>query len=95
MAGGKLVVMAWFKDTAADLRWHRHLMHQRFLALYSAPSSEPPANVPADAPVMVIASITMFKESTIPNSPMRITSNSIDLYTPPSGGAYNNESLSP
>ena len=95
MAGGKLIVMAWFKDKAAVLRWHQHPMHQRFLALSSAPSSEPLAKVPADVPVMVIASITMSKESKIPNSPIPIASISIELYTPLSGGAYINERLSP
>lgn len=95
MAGGKLIVMAWFKDKAAVLRWHQHPMHQRFLALSPAPSTEPLAKVPADVPVMVIASITMSRESKIPNSPMPIASISIELYTPLSGGAYINERLSP
>lgn len=95
MAGGKLVVMAWFKDKAAVLRWHQHPMHQRFLALSTTPSPEPLAKVPADVPVMVIASIAMSRESKIPNSPLPIASISIELYTPLSGGAYINERLSP
>lgn len=97
LQSGKLAIIAWFKDVEAAKKWYYSETHARFM---NAAGSDPEAREPMqhitdpNTPVMVMATITMGGEKTIPG-PMPISQISIEMYTPLPGGAAINGRLAP
>lgn len=75
LQSGKLAIIAWFKDVAAAKKWYYSETHARFM---NAAGSDPEAREPMrhitdpNTPVMVMATITLGGEKTIPG-PMPIS----------------------
>jgi hypothetical protein len=95
---GTSTIIAWFEDKAAVKRWYYSTTHKRMMQMVG---SDPDVMVPmehvedADAPVMVMASITPSRgESVIPGQ-MPVSQISIELYRPLDAGASVNGRLMP
>ena len=95
-ASGRNVIIGWFEDKAAAMRWYEHPMHRRMMAGMSPDRQEPPmAHVPEGIPLMIMATITPSDRPQIEGFPAPISQVSIDLFTPVPGGASINGRLSP
>jgi hypothetical protein len=95
---GKNTIVAWFENKEAAVRWYNSPVHRRMLmGTGGVPiDREPLAHVTdPDAPIMVMASISMGGKPAIPNSPMPFSQISIELYAPLPGGASINGRLAP
>ncbi len=95
-ASGRSVIIGWFEDKAAAMRWYEHPMHRRMMAGMDTGREEPPmAHVPEGIPLMVMATITPSDRPRIEGFPAPISQVSIELFTPVPGGAQINGRLSP
>lgn len=97
LQSGKIAIIAWFENVAAAKRWYYSETHARVMNMAG---SDPEAREPMqhvkdpDAPVMVIAAITMGGRAVVPGG-MPISQISIEMYTPLPGGASVNGRLAP
>lgn len=97
LQSGKVAIIAWFENVAAAKRWYYSETHARVMNMAG---SDPEAREPMqhvkdpDAPVMVIAAITMGGRPVVPGG-MPISQISIEMYTPLPGGASVNGRLAP
>jgi len=95
---GTNTIIAWFENKAAVERWYYSNTHKRMMEMVgSSPEAKTPMEHVADAeaPVMVMASITPSKgESVIPGR-MPVSQISIELYRPLDAGASVNGRLMP
>jgi hypothetical protein len=90
-SSGKNLVIAWFENKQAVLNWYRSAAHQEAMqrGFPDAQYRKPLKDVPNDTgPIMVIASITMAKESKFKSTTMPISQIAIELYQPLPGGAF-------
>ncbi len=95
-ASGRNVIIGWFEDKAAAMRWYEHPMHRRMMAGMGPERPEPPmAHVPDEIPLMIMATITPSDRPEIGGFPAPISQVSIELFTPVPGGAHVNGRLSP
>ncbi|TVS06055.1 MAG: hypothetical protein EA423_06055 [Phycisphaerales bacterium] len=95
---GKSVIMAWFEDKEAVMRWYRHPMHRGLMGRSGGAGDRTPLeHVPDDAKnLMVVATITMSDDGTqIPGFPMPIRQISIETYQSMPTGISLNGRLSP
>ncbi len=94
---GKSVIMAWFEDKAAVMRWYNHPVHRGVMGRVGGASDRTPLeHVPDDAKnLMVIATITMSDAEQIPGFPMPIRQISIETYQAMPTGIALNGRLSP
>ncbi|MCC5824309.1 MAG: hypothetical protein LAT64_13910 [Phycisphaerales bacterium] len=96
LQSGKLAIIAWFKDVESVKRWYYSETHTRFMSMAGA---DPQAREPMqhienpDAPVMVIAALTLGPVPPRGGSPLNQIS--IEMYTPLPGGAAINGRLAP
>lgn len=96
-SAGTNTIIAWFENKAAVEAWYYSPIHERMVGMVGGDveDKKPMAHVKdADAPVMVMASITMGGETVIPG-PMPVSQISIELYTPLDAGASVNGRLMP
>lgn len=94
---GTSTIIAWFEDKAAVERWYYSPTHAMTMRMVGSSTSakKPLEHVKdADAPVMVMASITMGEKGVLPG-PMPVSQISIELYTPLDAGASVNGRLMP
>lgn len=99
---GRNTIIAWFENREAAMGWIKHPFHQRLMGMAGVDPAQHRAmqHVPADVPIMVMATIT---PSDGPNGtrpgieglPMPVSQISIELYTPLPGGAHINGRLTP
>lgn len=94
--GTRLVIMAWFENKAAALRWYNSRTHQFMLRGVGAGGDrEPMAHIKDEsAPIMVVATVTFGGEGKLPGM-MPASQISIEMYTPLPGGASFNGRLAP
>ncbi len=96
-SAGTNTIIAWFENKAAVEKWYDSPTHERVMGMVGAdPTGHAPmAHVKdADAPVMVMASITLGEQGVLPG-PMPVSQISIELYTPLDAGASVNGRLMP
>jgi hypothetical protein len=85
--GGKDVILAWFEDKKAALRWfhsdaHRQVM-KSFFPNHTPGAREPLKDVPDDGvPILTIATMTMSDKPQLPGASQPISQISIELYSP-------------
>jgi len=94
---GKTVIVAWFKNKAAVEAWYNHPTHVMMMrGIGTNPADFKPLEHVKDSntPVMVMASMTIGGETTMPG-PMPFSQISIEMYTPLPGGAMVNGRLAP
>ena len=94
---GKAVIVAWFKDKAAAVRWYNHPTHKMMMmGMGTKPEDFVPLEHVKDpeTPVMVMASISVGGEDAIPGM-MGISQIAIEMYTPLPGGAMVRGRLAP
>ncbi|MCC5785335.1 MAG: antibiotic biosynthesis monooxygenase [Phycisphaerales bacterium] len=94
---GKSVIMAWFEDKAAVMRWYNHPVHRGVMGRAAGEGERTPLeHVPDDATnLMVVATITMSDAEHIPGFPMPISQISIETYQSMPTGISLNGRLSP
>ncbi|MEM9066036.1 MAG: hypothetical protein AAGB51_11155 [Planctomycetota bacterium] len=87
---GHQMIMAWFENKAAALRWYNSAAHQQVMGMVGGDQEyrKPMTHVPDDVAIMVIAAITPSDRPEIPDMPLPISQISIEMYTPLPGGAY-------
>jgi hypothetical protein len=107
MMSGRNTIIAWFENKAAVRRWYDSDVHQGAMRGFAAPSDDASAYDPADrpeplahiesedTPIMVMATITMARESAFEGVAMPISQISIELYAPLPGGAFLGRRLAP
>ncbi len=101
MMSGKNVIVAWFEDKAATVRWYESNTHKGIMEGMTSDiegySHTPLAHVDdEDTPIMVIATITPSTDgSTLAGFPAPISQVSIELFAPLPGGAYWNGRFAP
>lgn len=92
----KSVIMAWFEDKAAVLRWYEHPMHRRLRAGAGEDEWTPLEHVPDEAKnLLVIATVTFSEGERLPGFPMPISQISIETYQAMPTGISINGRLSP
>lgn len=95
---GKNTIVAWFENKEAVIRWYNHPTHRRMMmASGGVPMEGKPLEhvTDPDAPIMVMASISMGGKPAVENSPLPFSQISIELYAPLPGGASVNGRLAP
>jgi len=96
---GHSMIMAWFENKAAALRWYDSPVHRGMMRAVGGAgggdTGEPMAHVPDDVPIFVIAAITFSDRPEIPGVPIPIKQISIEMYTPLPGGAFINGRVAP
>lgn len=94
---GTNTIIAWFENKEAVAEWYYSTTHKRVMQMVGSDTDvkEPMEFVTDEnAPVMVMASITMGGEGVLPG-PMPVSQISIELYTPLDAGASINGRLMP
>jgi len=90
-SSGKNVIFAWFENRRAVMKWYYSDAHQEVMKSFfpDVEPRKPLQEVPGDSgPIMVIASITMAKQSQFKDTTQApIAQIAIELYQPLSGGA--------
>ena len=89
-SSGKNVIFAWFENRRAVLKWYYSDAHQEAMKSFfpDIEPRKPLQEVPGESgPIMVIASITMAKQSQFKETQAPISQIAIELYQPLSGGA--------
>lgn len=88
---GKMVIFAWFENKAAAKAWFNSETHQKAMKAgfpeYEM-AGEPMEGIPADVPILAIASLT---PGTLPEGApgqMPVSQIAIELYTPLKGGIF-------
>jgi hypothetical protein len=96
---GKNVIIAWFENKAAAVRWYHSPTHRQAMTQFAgmAPEEHEPMSHVADEdmPVMVMASITYAEEPGAEGIELSISQIAIELYAPLPGGAYVNSRVAP
>jgi hypothetical protein len=99
MASGKSIIVAWFENKAAVIRWYESDVHQRVMRAFAGvedAEQRPLQHVTdEDTPIMVVASLTFENRPRAEGVSLPISQISIELYAPLPGGAYVNGRLAP
>lgn len=86
LEGGKLAIIAYFKDKKACLDWYYNSTHQKMMLSAPPPTRKPLEDVKDEnAPVIAVATLTM-SDKPNPDAGLPVSQIAVELYTPAKGG---------